>query len=77
MPPPRKSGDDATLRKLGQSIQAERKSRDLTQEAVSETIGISARAYQAIEAGRVNVPATTLIRIKNALGASWESLLPR
>lgn len=43
---------------------------------MAEAIGISARSYQAIEAGEVNVPYATLSRIKKALGTTWERLLP-
>lgn len=77
VPSPRRPGDQAFLRKLGQYVQAERLSHKITQEKLAEIIGVSSRTYQSIEAGEINVPSTTVARIQKALGCDWNRLLPR
>lgn len=76
VPAPRKPGDNTTLKKLGRAIHAARTSAHLTQERMAELISVSTRTYQDIEAGGINPPTTTLIRIQKAIGCSWSDLLP-
>ena len=75
MPPPRRKGDNAILRRLGESIQAQRKARGITQETLAEVIDVHSRIVQKIEAGELNPKSTTLIRIQEALDCPWESLI--
>lgn len=76
MPAPRKPGDNAVLKKLGHAIQRERRVAEYTQEKVAELVGMSVRTYQDIEAGEINPPTTTLIRIQKVFGCDWSKLLP-
>jgi ribosome-binding protein aMBF1 (putative translation factor) len=75
VPPPRRKGDDAMLRRLGASIQAQRRARGLTQEKLAEIIDVHSRIVQKIEAGELNPKSTTLIRVQQALACPWEKLL--
>lgn len=71
-------GEKATqLSKLGANVRRERTNKGLTQEQLAEKIDISLRNVQRIEAGEINPLATTLIRLRRALGCSAEKLLPR
>lgn len=67
----------AQLKSLGANIRRERNAKGLTQEQVAEKIEISLRNMQRIEAGEINPLATTLIRLRKALGCGAEKLLPR
>lgn len=53
---------------LGAQIAAARKSRGLTQPALSELSGIQQAEISRIERGVGNPTATTLLRLANALG---------
>jgi len=46
-----------------------------TQEKLAELADLHLRSLQKIEAGDINLLITTVLRIKNALGCPWESLL--
>ncbi|MFA6287457.1 MAG: helix-turn-helix transcriptional regulator [Opitutaceae bacterium] len=65
------------LRRLGASIQAQRRICGITQERFAETIDVHPRIVQKIEAGELNPKSTTLIRIQSALGCPWEHLVPK
>ena len=78
MPAGRKrEGDDRMLTRLGANIERARKVRGLTQEKLAEAVDLHPRVVQKIEAGETNIKATTLIRLQAALGAPWESLVPK
>ena len=49
--------------------------RKLTQEALAEVVGVNPRTVQTIEAGKLNVLATTLERLKVALKCDWDELM--
>jgi transcriptional regulator with XRE-family HTH domain len=51
--------------------------RRITQERLSEMIGLNIRNLQKIEAGETNVLMTTVTRIRKALSCSADKLLPR
>jgi transcriptional regulator with XRE-family HTH domain len=68
--------DEDRLRILGENIRRERVAAKLTQEKLSEFAGMDITNLQRIEAGRYNTKALTLIRLKKALGVSWEALIP-
>jgi len=42
---------------------------------LAERIEVTPRYIQKIEAGEVNPPATTLIRLRDAIGGSWDTLM--
>lgn len=75
VPPPRRKGDVTILTRLGANIQAERKARGITQEALAEKVDLHPRIVQKIEAGDVNPKSTTLVRIRAALACDWDKLL--
>jgi len=76
VPPPRRKGDDAILRRLGANIQVQRRATGVTQERLAEAIDVHPRIVQKIEAGELNPKSTTLLRIQRALGCPWEKLIP-
>jgi transcriptional regulator with XRE-family HTH domain len=65
------------LKFLGANIRRERNSKAMTQEKLAELADLNIRTVQKIEAGDINILITTLIRLRKALGAKWENLLPR
>lgn len=48
--------------------------RDLTQEALAEKVGVSARYIQNIEAGEYFPSLPTLVRLRAALRCDWNEL---
>lgn len=75
VPSPRRPGDSVTLRKLGRALKTERVAAGVTQERLAEKVGLSTRTYQAVEAGEINVPITTLLRLAKAIGVPAEKLI--
>jgi transcriptional regulator with XRE-family HTH domain len=63
------------LKALGANIRRERVSQGISQERLGEMARLHPRTIQKIEAGRVDILYTTLIRIQRALRSSWEQLL--
>jgi transcriptional regulator with XRE-family HTH domain len=51
--------------------------RGVTQEKLAELADLNIRTLQKIEAGETNILITTVTRLRRALDASWDSLLPR
>ena len=47
----------------------------LTQAKLAEKVDLELRTIQKFEAGEINLPMTTLYRLRRALGCSWEALL--
>jgi transcriptional regulator with XRE-family HTH domain len=74
---PRTREEDAQLKKLGANVRRERMIKGITQERLAEMVGLKIRNIQKIEAGETNVLATTLVRIRDALGCPADKLLPR
>ena len=54
-----------------------RKSKKMTQRAVSELLDCTERHYQKIEYGQINVPATTVIFLADYFGVTADYLLGR
>jgi len=48
----------------------------MTQERLAELVDLNIRTVQKIEAGRINIMVTTVIRLQKALGCPWNRLLP-
>lgn len=46
-----------------------------TEERLAELVGVNPRTVQKIEAGKLNVLATTLERLKDALKCDWDELM--
>lgn len=51
--------------------------RGITQEKLAEAVDLNIRTLQRIEAGSTNILVTTAMRIQEAIGCQWESLLSR
>lgn len=47
-----------------------------TQEKLAEKTELNLRTIQKIEAGKINILITTMIRIQKALNCPWKALLP-
>lgn len=56
------------LRKLGERLREQRRSRGLTQEALAEALDLSVAYVSLIERGGRNPPYTTVVAIARALG---------
>jgi transcriptional regulator with XRE-family HTH domain len=67
----------AQLKVLGANVRRERNAKGLTQEQLAEKIDISLRNMQRIEAGEINPLATTLIRLRTALGCPADKIIPK
>jgi transcriptional regulator with XRE-family HTH domain len=61
---------------FGANVRRERNRRGMTQERLAELADLSLRNIQRVEAGELNVLMTTVVRIRRALGCSWEELMP-
>ncbi len=58
------------LRKLGERVRALRHERNLTQEALAESLDLSVAYVSLIERGGRNPPYTTVVAIARALGVA-------
>ena len=47
----------------------------MTQAKLAERVDLELRTIQKFEAGEINIPLTTLYRVRRALSCSWEALL--
>ena len=56
------------LRRLGERVRDQRRSRGLTQEALAESLDLSVASVSLIERGGRNPPYTTVVAIARALG---------
>jgi transcriptional regulator with XRE-family HTH domain len=59
---------------FGKNVLRLRRARKLTQEALAETVGLSTRYTQSIEAGEYFPALPTLAKLREALDASWDEL---
>jgi len=73
---PQDSIIERQLKQLGANIRRERTRKPMTQERLAELVDLNIRTVQKIEAGRINVLVTTVIRFQKALGCPWSRLLP-
>ena len=74
---PRTPEDEQQIKNFGENVRRERMARRITQEKLSEMIGLNIRNLQKIEAGETNVLMTTVVRLRKALGCSADKLLPK
>jgi transcriptional regulator with XRE-family HTH domain len=63
------------LTTFGANVRRERVLQRITQERLAEMVGLHPRTIQKIEAGKVNILYTTVVRIQRALRCPWEVLL--
>ena len=75
--PSRKPSPSPVRSKFGKNITRLRRSKGLTQEALAEKVGISARYVQSVEAGEYFPALPTLIKLRNALSAKWDDMFAR
>ena len=60
---------------LGANVRRARVAGGMTQERLAELVGVNPRTVQKIEAGKINILVTTVLRLQQALGCSWEDLM--
>lgn len=60
---------------IGKRIKIARIKTDLTQEKLSEMVGVSPTHMSNVETGTTRVSLTTIVRIANALGITSDNLL--
>ena len=58
-----------------QNLKRQRTNAGLSQEALAERADISVRYLQLVESGRFGVSFAVLLRLRRALGCSWNKLL--
>lgn len=63
------------LARFGANVRRERVARKITQEKLAELMEVNPRTVQKIEAGKLNILLTTILRLQSALGCSWDSLM--
>lgn len=62
---------------FGQRLKDLRNERCITQKRMAEIIGRTERHYQDMEAGKINVPARTLIKLADFFEVSLDYLVGR
>jgi transcriptional regulator with XRE-family HTH domain len=65
------------LAAFGANVRRERVARGLTQEKLAELMDVNSRTVQKIEAGKLNILLTTILRLQKAMGCPWDSLMRR
>lgn len=65
----------AQIKSFGVNLRRERMRRKITQEKLAELVDLNIRTVQKIEAGDVNILLTTVLRLRKALGCSWDALM--
>ena len=63
------------LAAFGANARRERVARGITQEKLAELMDVNSRTVQKIEAGKLNILLTTILRLQKALNCSWDSLM--
>ena len=74
---PLNSKQAAQLKAFGVNLRRERMDKKITQEKLAELVDLNIRTIQKIEAGDVNILLTTVLRLRKALGCSWDDLLEK
>ena len=65
----------AQIKSFGVNLRRERMRRKINQEKLAELVDLNIRTVQKIEAGDVNILLTTVLRLRKALGCSWDALM--
>jgi len=76
VPSPFPKAEKEALGCFGANLRRERTARGVTQERLAELAELNIRTLQKIEAGRLNILVTTVLRLQRALACSWDRLLP-
>ena len=71
---PLSSKESAQLQDFGANVRRERSAKGMTQERLAELTDLNIRTVQKIEAGKINILLTTVLRIREALSCSWSKL---
>ena len=62
---------------LGQRLKLLRSEKNMTQRDMAELLGKTGRHYQDMEAGKINVPSLTLIKLADFFHVSLDYLVGR
>lgn len=62
---------------FGQRLKLLRKEKSITQRAMAELLEKTERHYQDMEAGKINVPGLTLMKLADYFGVSIDYLVGR
>ncbi|WP_366942160.1 helix-turn-helix transcriptional regulator [Novosphingobium sp.] len=65
------------LKELGRNVRRVRTYREMTQAKLAEKADLALRTLQKLEAGEFIPLASTLARLRDALGCSADDILPR
>ena len=65
------------MAEFGQRLKALRINKGMTQKAMAEFVERTERHYQDMEAGKINVPALTLIKLADLFDVSLDYLVGR
>lgn len=71
---PLSSKESAQLQDFGANVRRERSAKGMTQERLAELTDLNIRTVQKIEAGKINILLTTVLRIREALSCAWSKL---
>jgi transcriptional regulator with XRE-family HTH domain len=71
----RPKAQSLVLKSFGANLRRLRVQDGLTRAKLAERVDVELRTQQKFEAGEINVPLATLVRIQNALGCPWDVLL--
>ena len=63
------------LKSIGENVRRQRHSAGLTQEKLAELAELAPRTIQKIEAGQLDILATTVKRLQKALHCRYDDLL--
>jgi len=61
---------------MGQNVRRQRLAAGLTQERLAELADLAPRTIQKIEAGQLDLLATTISRLRAAVRCRYDDLLP-
>lgn len=64
------------LKAMGQNVRRQRLASSLTQEKLAELADLAPRTIQKIEAGQLDLLATTVGRLRAAIRCRYDDLLP-
>lgn len=67
---------DNDLEAFGRNLREVRRNKGLTQEKLAELAGLNPRTVQKIEAGKINILLTTVLRLQRSLGCNIQELFP-
>jgi transcriptional regulator with XRE-family HTH domain len=63
------------LKSVGENVRRQRRALGITQEKLAELAELAPRTIQKIEAGRLDILATTVRRLRQALRCRYDDLL--